>query len=123
MRTLMAAAISIALCGSLLATERVPRLKETREDRGFATSVITLTDEYNIVAPPKLVDTEREKYVFTVYTQGEIDSQRADDLRRISALEDQLALLQKNVNRLSEINDVLTKQLEDLQKQAAKTQK
>jgi hypothetical protein len=123
MRTVAVAVLCAALCASVFGSEQVPRLKTTRQTLGFANISITLTDEYALFAPPNTIDAELAKAVFTVYTQGEIDSQRAADQKRIADLEAKLAVLEQNVRRLSEINDTLTKQLEDLQKQQAKTQK
>jgi uncharacterized coiled-coil protein SlyX len=57
--------------------------------------------------------------IFVVYTKEEIDAKLAADAKALKALQDLVAVLQKNIKALSDANDALTQRLEDGEKRPA----
>jgi uncharacterized coiled-coil protein SlyX len=54
--------------------------------------------------------------LFVVYTKQEIDAKRAADAKAIAELQDTVAMLRRNLKELTEINDALTKRLDQMEK-------
>jgi len=59
--------------------------------------------------------------VFVVYTKEEIDQKQAADAKTITELQNKVASLTKDLKQLADMNDALTKRLDDLEKAAQKT--
>lgn len=57
---------------------------------------------------------------FLVYTKEESDAKRAQDAETVNELRDKVLLLEKNLRDLTEINDALTRRLEEIEKRSVR---
>ena len=76
--------------------------------------------DYYATRKCELSPEEIQQLSFIVYTKEELDQARRADQKRIGDLELQAQILNSNVKRLADLNDALTKRLNDLEKTADK---
>ena len=100
----------------VVADERVVRISfyNSGDARGLPGPLpLGLGDRSLAVGVPSGAPTDAS--MFTVYTKEEVDAMRSRDAQAISELREVLAALRRDIDDLSDINDALTKRLDELE--------
>jgi septal ring factor EnvC (AmiA/AmiB activator) len=113
--------------------ERVARLKVVEKPvGGFSRTVsVSASNEQTFDSNPKemwsgdtlkwasMVEADVASHTFEVYTRQEVDDKRAEDAKVIAQLQEKIAAQDRDLKALSDMNDALTKRLDEIEKQLA----
>lgn len=94
------------------AVERVAKLSNTAIPFGT-----TSTNQQTFY--PGMPPQDYENLFFTVYTQQETDARVTRDEKIVAEMQEKIRILRENVQKLSDVNDALTKRIDDLEKRLA----
>jgi len=135
MRTSRAIIGIIILLGgeSVFGAERVARLNVVQKPAGgFSRTVyVSASNGQTFDSNPKetrsgdtvrfisMVEADVASHTFEVYTRQELDGKHTEDAKTITELQNRIASLAKDLKRLSDTNDALTKRIDEIEKRLA----